>query len=305
MMNGVCAGTVFLLPDIPTVLGRSPESHLQIGDPWISSMHAMFERRGDEVWVIDLESRNGTFVGEERVGEARLEDGAMVRFGRTEIRFTARSSWTPPPRTPREERIRPDAQRDTIRSDGTTSARAPGAHAPVAREPEADPYALALRPVVVLRMSLHAVRLASSPDAAARVRAAVDAAARAALDEGAMVGRLASVGVLALFGVTGPGPDDAARAVHAARTARGAVRRLGGVDLRAAVDAGPLLAGNAMGPTGADVTALGAAADRCERLAALALPGEILLGPGAAGAAGEGVTQRELDGAPVEVLQDG
>ncbi len=304
MMNGVCAGTVFVLPDIPTVLGRSPESHLQIGDPWISSMHAMFERRGDEVWVIDLQSRNGTFVGEERVGEARLDDGAMVRFGRTQIRFTVRSSWTPPPRTPREERVRPDTQRDTIRSEGTISARAPEAREPVASEAEADPRALALRTVVVLRMSLHAVRIAASHDAAARIRAAVDAAARAALDEGAMVGRLASVGVLALFGVTSPGADDAARAVHAARTARGAVRRLGGVDLRAAVDAGPLLAGNAMGPTGADVAALGAAADRCERLAALALPGEILLGPGAAGAAGEGVTRRELDGAAVEVLLD-
>ncbi|WP_242356258.1 MULTISPECIES: FHA domain-containing protein [Anaeromyxobacter] len=304
VMNGVCAGTVFVLPDIPTVLGRSPESHLQIGDPWISSMHAMFERRGEEVWVIDLESRNGTFVGEERVGEARLDDGAVVRFGRTEIRFTARAGRGAPARTPREERIRPDAQRDTIRSEGTISARVLAAREPVAHEPAVDPHTLAVRPVVVLRMSLHAVRIASSPDVAGRVRAAVDAAARAALNEGAMVGRLASVGVLALFGVTSPRADDAARAVQAARTARGAVRRLGGIDLRAAVDAGPLLAGNAMGPTGADIAALGAAADRCERLAALALPGEILLGPGAAGAAGEGVTQRELDGAAVEVVRD-
>ena len=93
VLNGVCAGTVFVLPDIPTVLGRSPESHLQIGDPWISSMHAMFERRGPEVWVIDLESRNGTFLADERVNEAKVPDGALLRFGKTEVRFAPGTTW--------------------------------------------------------------------------------------------------------------------------------------------------------------------------------------------------------------------
>src|SRR5512133_1315282 len=76
VLNGAGEGAVFALPEIPTVAGRPPESHLQIADPWISSMHALFERRGDEIWVVDLDSRNGTFVGDARVGEARLGDGA-------------------------------------------------------------------------------------------------------------------------------------------------------------------------------------------------------------------------------------
>ncbi|HYG69096.1 MAG TPA: FHA domain-containing protein, partial [Anaeromyxobacteraceae bacterium] len=90
VLNGVCAGTVFFLPDVPTVVGRSPESHLQISDPWISSMHAMFEKREADVWVVDLESRNGTFLGEQRVTEARLEPGAVLRFGKTEVRYERR-----------------------------------------------------------------------------------------------------------------------------------------------------------------------------------------------------------------------
>lgn len=84
IINGICGGTVFFLPDVPTVVGRSAECHVQISDPWISSMHALFERRGADLWVVDLDSRNGTFVGEERVQEARLEPGAKVRFGKTE-----------------------------------------------------------------------------------------------------------------------------------------------------------------------------------------------------------------------------
>jgi len=97
VINGVCAGTVFFLPDVPTVLGRSPEAHLQIADPWISSMHAMFEWRGQDVWVIDLESRNGTFLNDERVQESKITPGALLRFGKTEVRFERR-----------EERPRPE-----------------------------------------------------------------------------------------------------------------------------------------------------------------------------------------------------
>lgn len=304
VLNGVCAGTVFVLPDIPTVLGRSPESHLQIGDPWISSMHAMFERRGEEVWVIDLESRNGTFLGDERVAEARLEDGSIVRFGRTQVRFTARSTWASSQGTAPEERARPEGPRETIRSDGTISGRAP---LPV-RVAEPDPYALALRPVVVLRAAIHAAGLASqAADAGERIRAALDAVSRAALDEGGAVGRLASVGVIALFGLTGASEQDAVRALQAARAGCAAVRKLGGFDLRAGVDAGPVLAGDAGGPTGHELAALGAAADRAERLAGAAAPGEILVGPGAAGAielAGlSRLETREVGGMPVDVVR--
>ncbi len=91
VVNGVCGGTVFFLPDVPTVLGRSPECHIQIADPWISSMHALFERRGDELWVVDLDSRNGTYVDGMRVHEARVKPGVKLRFGKTsaELRMDA------------------------------------------------------------------------------------------------------------------------------------------------------------------------------------------------------------------------
>ena len=83
------------------------------------------------------------------------------------------------------------------------------------------------------------------------------------------------------------------------------MRRLGGIDLRAAVDAGPVLAGNAAGGPGAELAALGAAADRCERLAALARAGDIVIGPGAAAAAESGgATRSELDEIAVEILSD-
>ena len=133
VLNGVCAGTVFFLPEVPTVLGRSPEAHLQIADPWISSMHAMFEKRGDDIWVVDLESRNGTFVDEARVQESRIPPGGLLRFGKTEVRYEHRDDATRPERFLAEggtvvrylddlqadmERARAgQPQRDTMKSD--------------------------------------------------------------------------------------------------------------------------------------------------------------------------------------------
>jgi pSer/pThr/pTyr-binding forkhead associated (FHA) protein len=306
VLNGSRAGTVFALPEVPTVIGRSPEAHLQVLDPWISSMHAMFERRGAELWVVDLESRNGTFVGEERVNEAPVRPGMAIRFGRTEVQLAEglpmKPSLSPPPegQARHDMRGRRGPHRATIRSDATA-----GTGLPRVREPEDDspPLAIEARSAAVLRLALHAGQ--GAPPAAA-VRAALDAATRVALNEGGLVARTAGSGVLALFGFTGASPDDAVRALRAARAARAAVREGGdGLDLRAAVDRGPVLAGNIGGPDAFELAALGETAERAERLLALARPGEILAGPGAAGAEGLGPGElRRLGSDEVEVFSD-
>jgi class 3 adenylate cyclase len=274
ILTGENAGKAFPLPDIPTVVGRSAEAHVQLTDPWISSMHAMFERRGDEIWVVDLDSRNGTFLGEERIVEGRVADGTVVRFGRTEVRLELRhaASAAEPPEAARGAR---DPLRNTVRADGTISTRNP-----LVRERDDDPYALAPRPATVLRMAVDAAGIDALPGAPDRLRDALDAAARAALEAGGVVTRLAGVGVLALFGLTGAARDDSVRALAAARAARRGVRAAGGLDLRAAVETGAVLAGNAAGASGFELAALGPTAERAERLLAHAARGEILAGPG-------------------------
>jgi class 3 adenylate cyclase len=276
VLNGVAAGTVFPLGDVPAVVGRSPEAHLQIGDPWISSMHAMFERRGDGVWVVDLESRNGTFLGDERIGEAPVPDGAVVRLGRTEVRFSVRHEPGVEVDRPQETPVS-IVRRETVRTDASMTS-----HLPLAREPEVEPHPIGLRPATILRMAIDAAGLESVPGAQERLQAALEACARAALEAGGVVGRLAGVGVLAVFGLAGADGDDPARALRVARTARRAVQAERGLDLRAGIETGPVLAGNAAGTTGFELAALGPAAERAERLVALAGRGEILAGPGAA-----------------------
>jgi class 3 adenylate cyclase len=300
VLNGASAGKVFVLADVPMVVGRSEEAHCLVLDPWISSMHAMFERRGDELWVVDLDSRNGTFVDEERVTEARVTDGALVRFGRTEVRAVLGATLARPAAAPAEAPpAARDSTRQTIRADRKAATRGPI----TSRDPEEPPPDLAPRQATVLRMALDAAGLDGLAGAQERLRGALDAAARAAADAGAAVARLAGVGVLAVFGLETSAPDDAVRAVAAARVARRAVRAQGGLDLRAAVESGPVLA-SAEG--GLDLAVLGPTAELAERLVAVAARGEILAGPAAGPASGLARSgSRSVGDAVLEVFSGG
>ncbi len=288
VLNGARAGAVFELPDMPTVVGRSPEAHFQLDDPWISSMHAMFERRGADIWVVDLESRNGTYVGGERVQEARLQPGCVLRFGRTDVRLEKRSSrihsldrHPTPPSIPIS---RPTSRLDAPEVTGPNQ---------VVRDPYAAAEALpvAPRPVVLVRMTLH-LPASASPPAAEAIRSAVESLQRAALNRGGLAIRIGACGVLAVFGASTPTPEDAEFALAAAREARDSIAELGaGMALRAAVDGGPVVLGNVSGES-FELTVLGDVADRTERILTLARPGEIVAGPGVRRLAGLGPARR-------------
>ncbi|HEY6558991.1 MAG TPA: sigma 54-interacting transcriptional regulator [Polyangiaceae bacterium] len=76
----------------PIVLGREPPAEVVVDDPSISRQHARFMLRQGEIWVEDLDSRNGTFVAERRVREQRLEPGDEVSVGRARVVLAATRS---------------------------------------------------------------------------------------------------------------------------------------------------------------------------------------------------------------------
>ncbi len=71
----------------PLTIGRADEGlgSYQIDDREVSRQHATFEfdRRFNAYSVRDLGSRNGTFVEGDRIDQARLVDGSVVRIGQT------------------------------------------------------------------------------------------------------------------------------------------------------------------------------------------------------------------------------
>jgi len=71
------------LPEGTTIsVGRSRASTVFVDDERVSRQHATFERRGRDVFVVDLGSRNGTQVASQRIeGERRLHAGETVSIG--------------------------------------------------------------------------------------------------------------------------------------------------------------------------------------------------------------------------------
>lgn len=65
-------------------IGRSPSCEIQLEDDKVSRRHARVYVREGQVWLLDLDSRNGTFVNGQRVeGEACLLPGDRIQVGDT------------------------------------------------------------------------------------------------------------------------------------------------------------------------------------------------------------------------------
>ncbi|MCA9184732.1 MAG: sigma 54-interacting transcriptional regulator, partial [Planctomycetales bacterium] len=95
MVVGTRRGANFLLRgERATVLGRGTDCHIILADPLCSREHAEISQV-DHLWrVRDLDSRNGTFVNNEKVTETALEPGFRIKLGSSEFMF--HSSSQPP-----------------------------------------------------------------------------------------------------------------------------------------------------------------------------------------------------------------
>jgi pSer/pThr/pTyr-binding forkhead associated (FHA) protein len=71
-----------------TRLGRSPDNDVILRDPATSGHHARLERRGEQFWVVDLGSTNGTFVNGESIQEKQLSHGDRLTIGQNSVSFS-------------------------------------------------------------------------------------------------------------------------------------------------------------------------------------------------------------------------
>jgi predicted component of type VI protein secretion system len=70
-----------------TTIGRLEDNTFTIGDPSVSSHHCEVLMRGGEIIVRDLNSTNGTYINGERITEAPLKPGQILRLGQVELRL--------------------------------------------------------------------------------------------------------------------------------------------------------------------------------------------------------------------------
>jgi two-component system response regulator HydG len=88
MTNGARSGAHFLLdPSGENRVGRGTDCHIILTDPLCSRVHCVLERRDGSWWIRDTQSRNGTYVNNQKIDEAQLQPGASIRVGSAEFKF--------------------------------------------------------------------------------------------------------------------------------------------------------------------------------------------------------------------------
>jgi hypothetical protein len=75
--------------DKPIVVGRSSDLDMVLVEDMVSRKHARIAMQGDQIWIEDLGSTNGTFVNGEKIKRARLKEGDRVLIGTSILKLIA------------------------------------------------------------------------------------------------------------------------------------------------------------------------------------------------------------------------
>jgi pSer/pThr/pTyr-binding forkhead associated (FHA) protein len=86
VIQGALTGTRISLDSRPILIGRADDSTLVLDDDYASTRHARIAPQGDDWYVEDLGSTNGTYLDRAKVsGPTRVPLGVPVRIGKTVI----------------------------------------------------------------------------------------------------------------------------------------------------------------------------------------------------------------------------
>jgi pSer/pThr/pTyr-binding forkhead associated (FHA) protein len=84
VVEGGNAGERADLDQAPLLIGRGTDAAIRLDDDYVSTRHARIAQSGDQWFVEDLGSTNGTYVGTVRITQpATLTLGTQVRIGKT------------------------------------------------------------------------------------------------------------------------------------------------------------------------------------------------------------------------------
>jgi pSer/pThr/pTyr-binding forkhead associated (FHA) protein len=84
VVEGANSGERADLAQAPILIGRGTDAAIRLDDDYVSTRHARIAASGDEWFVEDLGSTNGTYIGSVRVTQpTTLTLGTQVRIGKT------------------------------------------------------------------------------------------------------------------------------------------------------------------------------------------------------------------------------
>jgi pSer/pThr/pTyr-binding forkhead associated (FHA) protein len=84
--EGANAGQTVPLDEAPILIGRGADAAIRLDDDYVSTRHARIASSGDQWFVEDLGSTNGTYIGAHRLTQpTTLQLGSTVRIGKTTL----------------------------------------------------------------------------------------------------------------------------------------------------------------------------------------------------------------------------
>ncbi|HSE09910.1 MAG TPA: FHA domain-containing protein [Nocardioidaceae bacterium] len=84
--EGANAGETVSLDSAPLLIGRGSDAAIRLDDDYVSTRHARIAASGDQWFVEDLGSTNGTYLGSQRLTQpTSLQLGSKVRIGKTTL----------------------------------------------------------------------------------------------------------------------------------------------------------------------------------------------------------------------------
>jgi len=84
VVDGANKGERADLAEAPILIGRGTDAAIRLDDDYVSTRHARIASSGDQWFVEDLGSTNGTYIGSARITQpTTLTLGTQVRIGKT------------------------------------------------------------------------------------------------------------------------------------------------------------------------------------------------------------------------------
>ena len=84
--QGPNTGITANLSDAPILIGRGSDAQIRLDDDYVSTRHARIASAGDQWYVEDLGSTNGTYLGNQRLTQpTTITLGSQVRVGKTVV----------------------------------------------------------------------------------------------------------------------------------------------------------------------------------------------------------------------------
>ena len=84
VVQGANTGISADLANAPVLIGRGNDAAIRLDDDYVSTRHARIVSSGDQWYVEDLGSTNGTYLGSQRITQpVPIGLGSQVRIGKT------------------------------------------------------------------------------------------------------------------------------------------------------------------------------------------------------------------------------